>query len=355
MIEIEELELSRITIHKVHKKKDNEDFGVAEYSENLFKFGNAELETLKSRISTAFSKNKRFFKLNISHSESDSFYNYSISLKNSTDDFFLTKSKSIADLLAVSHSKRTIPAGILLVIDGNINNKHFALVIKAELQEAFTIKEVNNQKLIELINELFLSPAKDFYKIGFLIEEDSSSEDINEKYSCYMYDDNYSNGKRDLAEYFYSGFLGFTTSSNDKLVTKNFYEDVTKFIENNVVSFDDKRGLRNAINVLYRENTTGIINPQEFAEQNLTDELLRRFGADVGSNYPHSFTKDLSLVDRRLHRGQITLLDDLKIEGPQDSLNNVNIINKNNINYEQLKLQIENGEIKQIVTIKTDS
>lgn len=355
MIEIEELELSRITIHKVHKKKDNEDFGVAEYSENLFKFGNAELVTLKSRISTAFSKNKRFFKLNISHSESDSFYNYSTSLKNSTDDFFLTKSKSIADLLATSHSKRTIPAGILLVIDGNINNKHFTLVIKAELQEAFTIKEVNNQKLIELINELFLSPAKDFYKIGFLIEEDSSSADINEKYSCYMYDDNYSNGKRDLAEYFYSGFLGFTTSSNDKLVTKNFYEDVTKFIETNVVSFDDKRGLRNAINVLYRENTTGIINPQEFAEQNLTDELLRRFGTDVGSNYPHSFTKDLSLVDRRLHRGQITLLDDLKIEGPQDSLNNVNIINKNNINYEQLKLQIENGEIKQIVTIKTDS
>jgi hypothetical protein len=355
MIDIEELELSRITIHKVHKKKDNNEFGIAEYSENLFQFGDAEIETLRNRISTAFSKNKRFFKLQISHSEADSFYRYSIALKSSTNELFLNRSKSIADLLANSHNKRTIPAGILLVIDGNLNNKHFVLVIKAELQEAFTIKEVDNQKLIELINDLFLSPAKDFYKIGFIIEEDLTAQEINEKYSCYMYDDNFSNGKRDLAEYFYSGFLGFTTSSNDKLVTKNFYEDVSKFIEKNVESFYDKKGLRNAINVLYRENTLGIINPQEFAEQNFTDELLRRFGTDVASNYPHSFNKDLSLVDRRLHRGQLALIDDLKIEGPQDSLNNVDIINGNNINYEQLRLKIESGEIKQIVTIKTDN
>lgn len=354
MINVEDLELSRIIIHKVLKKKDNEDFGVAEYSENIFNFGDAELETLKERIATAFSKNKRFFKLQIYHNETDSFFRYSTAVKNSSSQIFITKSKSIADLLATSHNKRTIPAGLLLVLDGNINGKHFVLVIKAELQEAFTIKEVNNQKLIELINDLFLSPAKDFYKIGFIIEEDFALTDINEKYSCYMYDDNFSNGKRDLAEYFYSTFLGFTTSSNDKLVTKNFFEDVNKFIDTNVSLFDDQRGLKNSLNVLYRENTLGIINPQEFAEQNFTDELLRRFNSDIGSNYPQSFNKDLSLVDRRLNRGQIALLDDLKIEGPRDSLINVNILNVNNVNFELLKLQVESGEIKQLVTIKTD-
>ncbi len=105
----------------------------------------------------------------------------------------------------------------------------------------------------------------------------------------------------------------------------------------------------------YVENTTGIINPQEFGEDHFTNELLRRFGGDVGSKYPAYFTKDLTLVDRKLHRGQIVLLDDLKIEGPQESLSNVSVISQSNINYEQLKLQIESGEIKQIVTIKTES
>ena len=354
MINVGNIEISRIIIHRVHKKRDGEDFGTAEYSENLFQFGDEELETLKERIVTAFSKNKRFFKLQIDDDKADSFYRYSLDVKNSSNEIFITKSKSIADLLAKSHDKKTIPSGLLLVMDGSINNKHFTLVIKAELQVAFTIKEVNNQKLVELINDLFLSPAKDFYKIGFLIEENILANETNEKHSCYMYDDNFSNGKKDLAEYFYSTFLGFTSSSNDKLVTKNFYEDVFKFIDKNIQGFEDKRGLKNAVNVLYRENTTGIINPQEFGEDHFTDELLRRYCTDVGSKYPSSFTKDLTLVDRKLHRGQIVLLDDLKIEGPQEALSNVSVMSGNNINYEQLRLQIENGEIKQIVTIKTE-
>ncbi|WP_417367333.1 nucleoid-associated protein [Flavobacterium beibuense] len=355
MINIEELEISRIIVHRVHKKRDEDEFGIAEYSNNIFQFGDTELNTLKNRITTAFSKNKRFFKLQISDEGVDSFCKYSSSMKMCDGLNFISKSKSIADLLAKSHTKRTIPSGLLLVMDGNLNNKHFVLVIKAELQEAFTIKEVNDNKLIELINDLFLSPAKDFYKIGFIVEENLRAKDINDRHSCYMYDDNFSNGKKDLAEYFYSAFLGFTTSSNDKLVTKNFYDDVFKFIDTNIQSFEDKRGLKNAVNVLYRENTAGIINPQEFGEDHFEDELLRRFGADVGSKYPSSFTKDLTLVDRKLHRGQIVLLDDLKIEGPQDSLSNVSVINQNNINYEQLKLQIDNGEIKQIVTIRTEN
>ncbi len=354
MINIDAFEIDRIVIHRVHKKINVEDFGFAEYSENLFSFGTLELETLKNRIGNAFSKTKRFFKLEIARSDDNSFYNYSKRLKNCTAETFLETSKSIADLLAVSHNKRTIPAGLLLILDGSLDNKHYVLVIKAELQEAFTIKEVDNQKLIELVNDLFLSPAKDFYKIGFIIEDSNNLTQPNDLHSCYMYDDNFSNGKRDLAEYFYSDFLGFTTNQNDKLITKNFYDDIFKFIETNVVTFDDKRGLKNAVTTLYRENTTGIINPQEFAEQNFPYELLRLFGSEVASAYPHSFNKDLSLVDRTLYRGQLKLVDDLKIEGPLESIENVSISTAQNFDLDKLKMQIENGEIKQIVTIKTE-
>jgi len=354
MIDTTQLQINRIIIHRVHKKRDDEDFGFAEYSDNLFSFGVLELETLQERIATAFSKAKRFFKLEIAQSENNSFYGYSRNLKGCSAIDFITHSKSIADLLAVSHSKKTIPAGLLLVVDGTINNNHFVLVIKAELQEAFTIKEIDSQKLVELINDLFLSPAKDFYKIGLIVEDSNDLTPPNDLYSCFMYDDNFSSGKRDLAEYFYKGFLGFTTNKNDKLITKNFKEDFFKFVESNVAGFDDKRGLKNALTSLYRENTTGVINPQEFAETHLPENLLRLFGSEISSNYPHSFVKDLSLVDRSLDRGHIRLVDDLKIEGPLNSIDNVSISNAANFDVERLRMQIESGEIKQIVTIKTE-
>ncbi len=356
MINPDDLDINRIIIHRVHKKRPEEEFGFAEYSENLFDFGVTELETLKDRICSAFSKSKRFFKLEIARTEDESFFGNSRSIKNCNREEFLESSKNIADLLATSHDKRTIPSGLLLVMDGYFeNNKHFVLVIKAELQEAFTIKEVNSQKLVELINDLFLSPAKDFYKIGYLVEDiDRENTFPNSDYSAYMYDDNFSSGKRNLAEYFYETFLGFSTSNNDKLLTKNYYTDVSNFIEGNVSGFENKKGLRNALNTLFRENTTGVINPQEFAELHFDDELLKKYGSEVGINYSHSFTKDLSLVDRRLQRGKINLIDDLKLEGPTDALNNVNVVNGQNVNFETLRLQIENGEIGQLITIKTD-
>lgn len=357
MINPDDLDINRIIIHRVHKKRPEEEFGFAEYSDNLFDFGVTELETLKDRICTAFSKSKRFFKLEIARTEDESIFGNVRSIKNCDRDEFLEKSKNIANLLATSHDKRTIPSGLLLIMDGYFeNNKHFVLVIKAELQEAFTIKEVNSQKLVELINDLFLSPAKDFYKIGYIVEDiNRESSFPNSDYSAYMYDDNFTSGKRNLAEYFYETFLGFSTSNNDKLLTKNYYTDVSNFIEGNVIGFENKKGLRNALNTLLRENTTGVINPQEFAELHFDDELLRKYGSEIGINYSHSFTKDLSLVDRRLQRGKINLIDDLKLEGPTDSIDNVNVVNGQNVNFETLRLQIENGEIGQLITIKTDS
>ncbi len=127
-----------------------------------------------------------------------------------------------------------------------------------------------------------------------------------------------------------------------------------KFIETNVASFDDKRGLKSSVNTLYRENTMGVINPQEFAETHFPEDLLRIFGSEVGSNYPSSFTKDLALVDRSLNRGHIRLVDDLTIAGPQDAIDNVSISNGQNFDIEHLRMQIENGEIRQVVTIKAE-
>ena len=164
IINTEYLNIDKIIIHRVFKKQDKEEFGVAEYTEDIFTLGEIELSTIKSRIATAFSKGKRFFKLELEKVDRNSFYAYSKKFKNCTSNEFIEVSKSIADLLAMSHNKRTIPSGLLLIMEGNIRNKHFTLVIKAELQEAFTIKEIDDKKLLELVNDLFYLPLTIFIK-----------------------------------------------------------------------------------------------------------------------------------------------------------------------------------------------
>lgn len=355
MIQPEDLQIDRIIIHKVHGKEDEQDYGFAEYSEELFDFGATELQALKKRISTAFSRKKRFFKLEIAKIDSDSFFDNAKNLKGTSTGDFIQYSKNIADLLASSHDRKTIPSGILLIMDGTYKSKYFVLVIKAELQEAFTITELEDHKMVELISELFLSPAKDFYKIGYILEDKNEATYPNSEYSAYMYDDNFSSGNRDLAEYFYNKFLGFATNKNDKLLTRNFRNDLFSFIDNNVRGFDDVQGLKRAVNSFYRENTTGVINPQEFAEENFEGELLRKYGSEVGVNYPHSFTKDLSLVDRNLQRGKILLVDDLKIEGPFESINKIKVLSAENFDPNKLLMDLENGDLKQIITVSTNN
>lgn len=356
MIRPDELQIDRIIIHRVHKKKEGEDYGVPEYSDNLFDFGTNEIETLKDRICTAFSKEKRFFKLEIAKKDEGSFYDIAVKLRNVKNEDFINQSQKISDLLAISHDKKTIPSGLLLVMDGYYRkNKHFVIVIKAELQEAFTIKELEDQKVVELINDLFLSPAKDFYKIGYLVEDTNEAAYPNNDYSSYMYDDNFSSGNRDLAEYFYFKFLGFETNKNDKLLSRNFYNDIHRFIDNNVSGFEDVKGLKYALKSLYRENTTGIINPSEFVNKYFDEELIQRFNNKIGQNYTHSFTKDLTLLDRTLQRGTILLEEELKLEGPSEAIEHVDVVNRKDINIDKLRLSVENGDIKQLITIKTEN
>ena len=116
------------------------------------------------------------------------------------------------------------------------DNKFFFFVIKAELQEVFNI--ANDE--LNLIKDVFLSPAKDFYKIGFFIEHGKS-------FLPFMYDDQFSLQKKDLTEYFYGTFLGLTTDRNDRLRAKNFFEDTKAFIDVNIDNLKDKRGLLNAV------------------------------------------------------------------------------------------------------------
>jgi hypothetical protein len=355
MVDIINSKINRIILHKVHPK-ENDGAAKVEYENEIFTFGAEELKSLQERIQTAFGKDKRFFKLNIEKSDDKSFYHYATKIKGTNNTDFIKHSKNIARLLANSHDKRTIPGGFLILIEGlDEKNNFFIMVIKAEVQEALTISEASKNRKVQLIKNLFLSGGKEFYKIGYIKENPGKKKDINEQYSCYMYDDQFSSGKRDLAEYFYKVFLGLTTDKNAKLITKQFYLDVCKVIDKNEPNYDNRRGLRNAISALYREDTRLVIHPKEFSDHNLEGKVKEAFKKEITPKYPNSFEKDLTLVDSKLKRIKLKIDDDLTLEGPTGTLDGVKVYKKGDADFGTLQLSLNSGEIDTIITINTST
>lgn len=345
IVKIELKTINRVIAHEIHPKTEKKD-AYAVTSSKLLKFGKNDKDMLVARMTEALINTTKTFQLDFEDKSDGSVYKMLQTYSKVDEKKFIAHSIDLADSLAIAHFRTKIPGGYCLIGDGiTTKNKKFFFVIKAELQEVFSIQ--NNE--LHLIKDVFLSPAKDFYKIGFFIESGSS-------YIPYMYDDQFSLQKKDLTEYFYGQFLGLTTDKNDRLRTKNFYEDTKNFIEKNVDNIQDRVGLLSSLKTLYREDTSGLISPREFSDNYFEGDLKSRFEKSViEDKYPHSFTRDTSLIDNRLELQRITipLTYELSLVGNTDTLSSVEIIDdptKEAIR--NLEPQINNKSIDKIIVLK---
>jgi len=337
--------IDRVIAHEIHPKTMEKD-AFAKTNSSLLKFRKLEKEILIKRILEALTSTTKTFQLDYEDKSTDSVYSLMTKVKKQTDKEFIVSSASLAEELAYAHFRTKIPGGYCLIGNGlTKNNEFFFFVIKAELQEVFNVH--NNE--LTLIKDVFLSPAKVFIKIGFFLESGSN-------FIPFMYDDQFSLQKKDLTEYFYGTFLGLTTDRNDKLKSKNFYEDTKSFIETNIDDVHDRIGLLKALNVLYRENTTGLISAREFSDNYFEGELKTKFEKKiVEEKYPISFTKDISLVENRLElqRISIPLSYSMSIVGSTSELDTLDIINDpSKQTMKDIEPQINNGQIRKMILVK---
>lgn len=343
--DIEIKSISRVIAHEIHPKTDKED-AYSKTSNKLLVFNKEDREILNKRIVEAIANTTKTFQLDYENKSDSSIYSLMQVYKSLNDEEFIKHSIILADNLAEAHFRTKIPGGYCLIGDGvTKKNQVFFFIIKAELQEVFNIQD----NKLNLIKDVFLSPAKDFYKIGFFIEK-------GESFVPFMYDDQFSLQKRDLTEYFYGKFLGLTTDKNDRLKAKNFYEDTKSFIERYVDNFHDKIGLLNSLKVLYREDTSGIISPREFSDKYFEGDLKFKYEKNViQDKYPHSFSKDTTLIDNRLElqRVSIPLTFDIALIGNSNVLSNIEIIDEpTKEKMKQIEPEINNKAYQKIILLK---
>lgn len=263
-----------------------------------------EQRVLTGRVNKAVNNQSKSFKLAFNRMDAESVYSLVNNPAGFTqDEAFVNLSKELADMMAAAHYSISFPSGYCIVCDGTLETgQQFLCVIKADYQEVFNIQG----NTLVVINNVFLSPARDFYKIGMFIYDGG---DI----TPYVYDDQFSAVKIDLTQYFYDTFLGLKTSDNDILLSKAFYTDTAKFIDNNAPYMDpmDVNGLKEALNVYFRENAHQIISANDFCENHLAGTgLAVSYTEEVVNKYPRAFTKRTELLDRRVNLQRVGLSND---------------------------------------------
>lgn len=295
--------VKRVVAHKIVQKTENSPC-YADTHESLYSLNHEDKQVLIQRIEKAVNNKKKCFELSFRDKGKDSMHEYLKKLGFvSDDDSYIDFSKEAAGKLAESQDNISIPGGYCLVVDGKMKSgDYYICIIKADYQEVFNV----NKNTMQVLNDVFLSPAKDFYKVGFFVQNKTKKS-----FEPYMYDDQFSIYKDDLTLYFYDKFLGLSTDENNKLKTKNLFLDIKDFIETNVEDMTDASGLKAAMRAYFRENTEGHVSVEEFSDRYLKNtDLEKEFKKQYGDKYPRAIVLDTTLLSNMQLLTQRTTLGD---------------------------------------------
>lgn len=335
-MKFENLDIKRITIHKIVSKSKTVAEPYADDCNELVKLGNDGLKTLNARITSCLNHKSKFFELHLAdHEDKTNFFSLQKPLWNSKPDDFLKTSQIIADKAASAHKNANIPDGLLMVIECLVSNLKCVIVIKAEKSDAFSMTGTN----LELIKDIFLSSDKTLYKIGFTIHHNEKGNS-QANYRFFVYDDSFSPSKEDLAYYFYNTFLGLSTDRNSKLQTNKLHKQLTRFT-NKHIGYSDKYTVIRNIDRVFLEPQNKTLNSKDFAAY-FPEELHDLYVKEVEELFPTAFVKDNSITSS-ITTKRIELSDDttLLLKNAPDGVITGNT--ENNSDVQKLKASINSG------------
>ena len=332
MINFFDVNFNRIIVHKIVLKTKDTDTGNTLLADTLVVVSPQTVQTIQDRLYDAAASSK-YFQLTIEDSTESGFFGYAKDLSDCNEQRFIEYTGKMAELMADSMKTGAIPGGYLIVVEGKTDrtDKKVIVAIKAEMHDVMSFK--NNE--INLIEDVFLSPSKKFFKFGVLFEyNEPQKEDFtefefpNNLWGAFIFDQQF-RPESSLAEYFYRDFLGFTTEKNPKIQSRRFYNETEKFILDNVLELNTKKDMLNLLDYEFTQNTgENDISPRTFADTYIHDEVLNQeYKEDIAEYLPAIIEKDSSLIKSKLFNKRINFPNNIKIAGSKDAIDaNVEII-----------------------------
>lgn len=336
MIDFNNLLVNRLIIHTINAKQERQDTATVDPSDEISEIGHHVLEIIRTRLIDAAGRNSKAFELDIDNVNPNSFFDLSNNISDLGENEFIQQTTEIAELLAYSQRRVSIPGGYLLIMDcwDNETDLPIVIVIKAEPHEALQFSIDGGHTQVSVLTKVFLSPSQKLYKIGIIYRKTQEElEDVNERFGCFLYDDQF-RADTHPAEYFYKDFLGFSVGNNSKIQSQRFYDKTKHFVIENVEDFETKTALISALKNEFVINQDDTINPLNFANTYIPtrDGLRDLYIGDICQELPFSIVKDDSLLKARLTKRKIDFPNNINLSGPEESFDNkVEIIDEDSI------------------------
>ncbi len=329
MINITQTNFLKIVVHTIFKKQRDQQHSICEFENETLDLEARIVELLKKRINNAIGIESKSFQLKISDFNEDSFFRYVDDIIKNNGDF-ISHSKGIAQRLAKSQKRSNIPGGYIFIIKGkSFNEENFVIALKAEVHNALSLKHTNGKVDIQFVEDIFLSPSTKFYKLGIIYEENNANESFpNNLYSSLLFDNQF-NPTLNPAEFFSKDFLGLDLNSNDKILTRRFYDQVNDFIYDQIENPIERIELTSLMRNTMKYDVSDIIDPESIRDRffSRNDDIKQNFSTQILIDYPRPFVKNTTLLDFSLKTKKVFFPNKVRIEGPEDTFDrNVQVI-----------------------------
>jgi hypothetical protein len=216
------------------------------------------------------------------------------------------------------------PGGLLAVVQGTLTDQACVAVLKLEREEGLRVivRTTGGRRTIDMqhLRDLTLTDKTKVFKTALLLQGPGEGADAVEGRA--------SDDQRSLREgtgvatFFLSRFLGCQLRTNPEVATRDFFEAVQTFINEDVAN--PERRARYHIAVLAAmEDDRLDLQPRSFAERwvdsNDRPALLERVAA-AGLEVGTAFEKDLSLISRQVRGFKLVFDSGMVLVGSKDDL-----------------------------------
>lgn len=318
------LTIKRVCIHTIHQKTKAEKHSSVDFGGGVVVLDDEVKDTITERLATYCGDRSRAFELKIAKVQDGSFYAQAVALRAISDDEdFVTATKAIAQLLAESQRRGNIHTSSLFLLDAIDEHANAVVVcVKAEGTDALTHDSEGGVSRLMQVKNLFMGRTEKFFKVGLIYHSPPSANDQNilpyEQWGALLYDHQFRTNT-EPAKYFWDEFLGFSFSQNEKLMSKNAYDAMTRFVESHFG--DDVTAKSDILDRLDDHMRNGNINTIDFDDIKaniIPPDKQDDFNEEVQSVFTNSIIKDNALIERKLNQARMQF-DKLVLRGPKEA------------------------------------
>lgn len=349
------IQLKRIIVHEVLLAADL-DGGKNPQQSDLFLDLDPKGESLLAkRLTDSLGSDSHSIELTVDVDREGSTFDLITKLPDATDANFISISKELALLLTKAQNAGTIKAGICVVLAGtmgsNSSPSRFVAILKAESDAGFVKESTKKAVVLKYISDMVLGAQQRLYKIGCFIETKSPAAGSNgevrlkDDFEVIVYDHQMSNtGDNNAARYFYGTFLGCRLADNSQRLTRVFYEETSKHINESKLTTHKRVELKNHL-VSYLKSQDNTINPRTFADRYLPRPLHDSyFSRCQKAGFPaRDVSKDNHQIRRKLQVRRMFFSSKVRISAPEENFNEVVQILESRDGWTTVKI---NGELE---------